>query len=75
MKKLSDRIIITASTIIFLFIGSYLTVLTYSEIMAGTSARQLLSNGVVMGGLFWISLFSVIFMVNSYNSTRRGYHR
>ena len=68
MKKISERIIVTASTFIFVFLASHLSVLAYGEMITATSAQQLITPGVILIGVLWISLFSIIFMVNSFKS-------
>ena len=73
MKKISERIIATASTLIFVFLGSYLSILAYGEIMAGTSTQQLVTTGIMLTGVLGISLFSIIFTVNSFRSYRYEY--
>ena len=67
MKKISERIIATGATFIFVFLGTYLSILAYGEIIAGTSAQQLVSTAIMLIGVFGISLFSIIFTVNSFN--------
>jgi len=73
MKKISERIIATASTFIFVFLGSYLSILAYGEIMAGTNTQQLVTTGIMLTGVLGISLFSIIFTVNSFRSYRYEY--
>jgi len=73
MKKIAERIIATASTFIFVFMGSYLSLLTYGEIIAGTSAQHLVTTVIMLAGVLGISLFSIIFTVNSFKSYRYEY--
>jgi hypothetical protein len=68
MKKISERIIVTASTFIFVFLASHLSVLAYGEMITATSTQQLIAPGIMLTGVLWISLFSIIFMVNSFRS-------
>lgn len=68
MQRISERIIVTVTTFIFVFLGSHLSLLAYGKILAGSSIQQLVNTGVILTGVLWISLFSIIFMVNSYRS-------
>lgn len=70
MKKLSERIIVTASTFIFVFLASHLSVLAYGEMITATSAQQLFTPGIMLTGVLGISSFSIILMVNSFKSNR-----